>query len=662
MHHERVPLKWVCIRIGVEGAIWCRMSLPGMEPSIAILTTQDLELRHNERVILNRASLAVAEHDRLGLLGRNGSGKTTFLRILAGEITPDAGALTRQKGLVVGYLPQEFTLDPNLTVRENIRMGARHILDLISEFESLPGDSPRHAEIETRIQHFDGWGLDHRIETALTQLGCPEGDRNVASLSGGEKRRVALARAIVARPDLLILDEPTNHLDTDSIEWIVEYLSEYPGALLVVTHDRHFLDRVATGIVELRNGAFERYDGNYSDYLAARAEKLASEELVEHKRQMFLRREMDWARRRPKARTTKSKSRLDRFFEVAEQGPPPEESDMELVIPPPPQLGNRVVELVNLGIELGGRWLFRQLSLTFQGGHRVGITGRNGLGKSTLLKAIIGQIPPSEGEVRVGQLTQFNYIDQGRLQLREDRTVLEEVSDGSEWVKWGDSKLSLRAYLKRFLFTDDRIVTQVRHLSGGERSRLLLARILKQGGNFLILDEPTNDLDLQSLRVLEEALLNFPGSVLVVSHDRYFLDRICTGILAFEGDGQVAYSVGNYDYYLEKRRAKAAQSAQSAAHWAPSKASAPQPVPAAPTKKRKLSFKEQRELEGMEPLIQKTEAEVAEIENLFLSPDFHREHGTRTAELTAELDRKKAEVTQLYARWEELEAIRAQRG
>lgn len=636
-----------------------------MDPGISILSTQDIELRHNDRVILNRASLSVAEHDRLGLVGRNGSGKTTFLRILTGEVTPDAGSVTRQRGLVVGYLPQEFTLDPKLNVQENIRSGAKHILDLIREFEELPGESPRHSTIEERIRHFDGWNLDHRIALAMAHLNCPAADREISSLSGGEKRRVALARAIVAQPDLLILDEPTNHLDAESIEWIVEYLASYPGAMLVVTHDRHFLDQVANGIIELRNGVFERYSGNYTDYLAARAEKLLSEEMVEHKRQMFLRREMDWVRRQPKARTTKSKSRLDQFFEVAEQGPPAEESDMDLVIPPPPQLGNRVADLVEVGMELGGRWLFHDLSLSFAGGTRIGITGKNGLGKTTLLRILIGHLAPTKGEVRIGQLTQFNYVDQGRLQLHEDKTVIEEVSDGSEWVKWGDSKLSLRAYLKRFLFTDDRIVTQVKHLSGGERSRLLLARILKQGGNFLILDEPTNDLDLPSLRVLEEALLAFPGCVLVVSHDRYFLNRVCTGILAFEGEGQVSYSTGNYDYYLEKKRRQVPPTVPSrgpVSNPSTTKAATQSSFSPSPPKKRKLSFKEQRELEGIEPQIQAAEAEVARIEGLFASPDFHRDYGPQTLQLTEQMEQGKQRVAALYARWEELEAIKNEAG
>lgn len=620
-----------------------------------LISAQDLVLNINDRALLDRASLALSAGDRIGLVGRNGAGKSTFMRLLANETEADDGVITRRRDLVTGYLSQAFELDSNLTVLEAARDGARHVLSLIHEFENLPGYSSRHDHLEERIQQLEGWTVDSRVRTALNQLGCPPDERQIGQLSGGERRRVALARALIARPDFLMLDEPTNHLDTESVEWITEFLAGYSGGLLVVTHDRHFLDSVATTIVELRNGKFERYDGNYSEYLLQRAEKLATEEVTEHKRQMFLRREIEWVRRRPKAQTSKSQARLDRFSAAESAGPPPSESEMELVIPPPPPLGNRVVEIEGVGMEFGGRRLFSDLSLNFAGGTRIGVTGRNGLGKTTLLRILLGEMPPTEGEVRIGSLTRFNYVDQGRLRVNEERTVLEEVSDGTEWVQWGDEKLSLRGYLKRFLFTDDRITTQVKHLSGGERSRLLLARVLKRGGNFLVLDEPTNDLDLQTMRILEEALTLFPGCVLVVSHDRYFLNRVCTGILAFEGEGQVTFSEGNYDYYLEKRRRAASGSGSGGREF---KLAGSASTPKA-GKARKLSFKEQRELEGIEAVIQSAEAQVIERESQFLDPEFVRKNGARMQALLAELETAKAGVATLYSRWEELEAVRA---
>src|SRR5208282_4541823 len=531
-----------------------------------ILAATELVVRYNERTILDAATLGIEEGDRIGLVGRNGCGKTTFLKILAGLQSPDSGEITARRELVVSYLSQDFTLEASLDVRGNVRRGAWRTLDLIAEFESLPAESKRHEELERRIEALQGWTLDQRVETAMSHLNCPPGGRRIDSLSGGEQRRVALARAIVSQPELLILDEPTNHLDPESIEWVAGFLENFHGAFLVVTHDRYFLDRVVNRIVELCDGKFFGHAGNYTDYLLDKAERQAADASIEHKRQMFLKKELAWVRQGARAQRSKQKNRFERYYETAAQEAAAVEEDMELVIPPPPPLGNRIVELTGVGMELGGRMLFSGFDFTFEGGQRVGICGRNGLGKTTLLKIILGQLAPTQGTVKIGQLTKFNYVDQGRLQLNEERTVLDEVADGTEFVQWGQAKLSVRSYLKRFLFSDDRILTLVKKLSGGERSRLLLARILKSGGNFLILDEPTNDLDLPTLRVLKEALIAFPGVVLVVSHDRYFLNRVCTDILAFEGDGKIAHSVGDYDYYLEKKqRAVQLAAKQSAA-------------------------------------------------------------------------------------------------
>jgi ATP-binding cassette subfamily F protein uup len=624
-----------------------------------IISASEVTVRYNECAVLDDITLGIQEGDRIGLVGRNGCGKTTFLKILAGLQAPDSGEISRQRELAASYLPQDFMLDATKNIQENIRDGARHVLDLIAEFESLPHDSKRHEHLEHRISALEGWTLDRRIEVAMSHLNCPDGERRIESLSGGEKRRVAMCRAVVSRPDFLMLDEPTNHLDPESIEWVAEFLETFGGTFLVVTHDRYFLDRVATSILELCDGKFFSHAGNYTDYLLDKAERQAADATIEHKRQMFLKKELAWVRQGPRAQRSKQKDRFERYYDEAAKDGPVIEEDVELIIPPPPQLGNRTVEVSNLGMEIAGKKLFSGFNFTFENGKRVGVCGRNGLGKTTLLKIVIGQLAPTEGTVKTGQLTKFNYVDQGRLQLNEERTVLDEVADGTEFVQWGDAKLSVRSYLKRFLFADERILTQVKKLSGGERSRLLLARILKSGGNFLILDEPTNDLDLPTLRVLEEALIAFPGVTCVVSHDRYFLNRVCTDILAFEGDGKIHHSVGDYDYYLEKKqKAEAAAARQSAAILSVHKSARVAATPK-PAKPRKLSFKEARELEGMEAQIREVEAEVTRIEGLFSNPEFFRKHATQVNQLTDELEAAKKNVSKLYARWEELEAIKA---
>lgn len=620
----------------------------------AVCSANNLVVRYGTQAVLDGATVTILEEERVGLVGRNGSGKSTFLDIAAGRAIPDSGEFTRRRDLVTGYMPQVFDLDDAATVHDNILSGAERVLDLIAAYEKAPADSAVSAKLLDDINHADGWNLESRVKSLITNLRAPDAQRIVGSLSGGEKRRVALSRALLARPDFLILDEPTNHLDTGSIEWLEQFLARYQGTCLFVTHDRYFLDRVATRIIELSRGQFHSYNGSYTDYLLARAERQSVEEMQEKKRQKFLKRELEWVRKGPRARRTKSVDRIDRYFEVAAQEAPEAEVEVDLIIPPAPKLANRVVELRDVAVDIGGRRLFENLNLQLAAGERLGIVGRNGLGKSSLLKVILGQLVPSEGEVLIGSRTEVNYIDQNRLQLDDEKTVWQEVSDGSEAVKLGDESITLRGYLRRFLFSEDRINTKISQLSGGERSRVLLAKILKRGGNVLMLDEPTNDLDLGTLRLLEEALVAFAGCVIVVSHDRYFLNRVCTSILAFDGDRELRYAVGNYDYYLEKRAEGAAlqtrEDAAPPATLAPSQNAAPKP--------RKLKWKEERELETIEQTILAAEATVAELEQTFADPDFYKTQAAKLSQLDAELAAARNQVAQLYTRWAELAELK----
>ena len=621
--------------------------------SAAVLSARTVSLSYGSDRILDEASLVVHEGERVGLLGRNGCGKSTFLKMVAGVTPPDSGEVIRRRDLMTGYLPQVFDLDEDRTVHANILEGARRILEWIAEYEAAPADSARGAELLGRIDHADGWDLEHRIKSLMSHLHTPDPDRLVSGLSGGEKRRVALCRALLEQPDFLLLDEPTNHLDTESITWLEDFLRRYPGACLFVTHDRYFLDRVATRIVELTRGKFIGYDGNYTDYLTARSERVASEEIQEHKRQRFLQRELEWVRRGPKARRTKSRDRIDRYYQIAADKGPEQDMDVELLIPTAPKLANRVVDLLDVTAKVGERALFSDLTFKLAAGERIGIVGRNGLGKTTLLRLILGELPPAAGTVEVGSRTEINYVDQSKLLLDDEKTVWQEVGQGSEWVKLGEESITLRAWLRRFLFTEERLNTKIRLLSGGERSRVMLAKILRRGGNLLILDEPTNDLDLATLRVLEEALATFAGSVLAVSHDRYFLNRICTGILAFEGDGRVRYCPGNYDYYLELRERESAAPPPD-----PALEHKLEPQPAA-SKGRKLKWKEERELETIEADILTAETEVTRLESEFASADFYEKHRQDWPAQEALLETAKHKVARLYARWAELEGIKA---
>ena len=462
-----------------------------------------------------------------------------------------------------------------------------------------------------------------------------------------------LARALIANPDLLLLDEPTNHLDIESVEWLEKFILSFKGAVLFITHDRYFLDRTSTGIVELFRGKFKSYSGSYGQYLKNKSEELEREAIAEDKRSKFLKKELEWVRKGAKARTTKAQFRVNRYYEMSAEKAPEKESDMDLVIPPPPRLGNKVLELNNVGISFGEKKLFDGLDINFQPGMKIGVLGRNGAGKTTLLKILTGQIKPGFGEIKISKNVEFNYIDQERVALNDENTVLEEISEGKDFITLGMQKITIWAYLKRFLFEDERIKTQVGYLSGGERSRLMLAKILKHGGNFLVLDEPTNDLDLQTLRVLENALVDFPGCAVIVSHDRFFLNRICNGILAFESSGVLHYEEGNYDYYMEKfnqRRYTVAEKKE--------KSSTKRFCKQKSERTRKLTFKEQRELDGMEDLIMEKEERKDEIEALFVSPEFYKTPHDNVGELQKELDLLKETLDELYIRWEELEGIK----
>lgn len=634
------------------------MSNPDISAPV-IIQAYDLRIQFNDHVVLNGASLSIQRGSRVGLVGRNGCGKSTFLKVLTGHMGADSGEVIRPRDLRIGYLSQDFTLDPNATVRDNLLSGVQDVMGWIREFENLPPEAEKeHERLESKILAADGWHVEQRMEVLCEKLNVPARDRMVQGLSGGEMRRVAMCRTLLAQPDLLALDEPTNHLDPESIEWVGEFLRQFSGTVLLVTHDRYFLEKITDQIAELANGRFNMYQGSYSDYLEAKAMRLQTEERTEHKRQRFLEKELEWARRGPKAQTKKSKSRLDRLDDVASQESAEVELDMELIIPPPKPLGNRVVDLINVSVDIAGQRLIENFTFQFEAGMKIGVIGRNGVGKTTLIRALLGEQELATGTRKAGSQVDFNYVDQRRIQLNEDHTLMQEVGQGVEFIEFGNGKLSLRAYLKRFLFADERMNVKVKSLSGGERSRLLLARILKNGGNFLVLDEPTNDLDLSTLRVLEEALIAFPGVVCVVSHDRYFLDRVCNGIIAFQGDGQLDYSVGNYSYYHEKKLRDQAESksAESVSAKTAGSSSAANTTKSE-DKPRKLTWKESKELESMESRIMEIEESIEKMEARFMEPDFHVKHAKQTKEIQAELEEMKQQRDQLFARWEELEAI-----
>ena len=617
-----------------------------------LFTVENLNLSIGEQVIFDDAAISAFEGERIALIGRNGSGKTTLLKVIAGIEIPLDTKIARERDLRIAAMPQDFQLDDTLSARENIRTGLEWFYELQRLYETkLP--AAEHDRIEELLNRYDAWHLEHKLDEIMEKLHLRDEAHPIANASGGEKRRIALARAIISEPDLLLLDEPTNHLDVETIEWIENFLAAWRGTALFITHDRRFLDKIATRVVELDHGKIYSYPGNYADYLAGRAERLEAADAQENRRQSFLRREIEWVRRSPKARMKRNMGRLRRYEEIAAQSGPVRDEEIDLVIPRGARMGNMILEMKNVSLNFGQREIIKDFNFEFSPGCRLGVVGPNGAGKTTFLRLITGALSPDSGTIRVAPTVQFNYVDQSRVLLNEEKSVLEEISEGLSTVQLGSESISVWTYLRRFLFDERRINTKINRLSGGEKARLALAKILLKGGNFLLLDEPTNDLDLSSLRLLEEALLDFNGCLIAVSHDRYFLNRISTHILGFDGEGKAFFTPGDYDYYLEKRPHPAVNEVKEK-NTPPKTVSVPAPA------KKKLTYKEQKELDSMADAVAAAEEKVAEYEALFSSPDFFQSHGGESARLQAEFEEAQKKAASLYSRWEELEAKAAE--
>ncbi len=522
-----------------------------------------------KRIILRDISLSFFPGAKIGVLGLNGSGKSTLLKIMSGMDKEIEGEARAQAGIKVGYLPQEPALDENKTVRQTVGEGVGEVQALIDRFNAI---SDRFAEpmsdeemnklleeqakFQDKIDAVDGWELERKLEIAADSLRLPPWDAVIGKLSGGERRRVALCRLLLSKPDMLLLDEPTNHLDAESVAWLERFLEEYPSTVIAVTHDRYFLDNVAEWILELDRGHGIPWQGNYSSWLEQKEQRLAQEERQQDALAKSLRRELEWVRTNPKARQAKSKARLQRYEELASQEFQKRNETNEIYIPPGDRLGDLVIEAKDLRKAYGDRLLIERLSFNLPAGGIVGIIGPNGAGKTTLFRMLAGMEKPDSGEIRIGPSVKLAYVDQSRQTLNDKNTVWQEISGGLDIIKVGNYETSSRSYVGRFNFKGVQQQQFIGDLSGGERNRVHLAKVLKSGGNVLLLDEPTNDLDIETLRALEEALTAFPGCAVVISHDRWFLDRIATHILAFEGDSQVTWFEGNYQEYVEdyKRR------------------------------------------------------------------------------------------------------------
>jgi len=515
--------------------------------------------------VLNNISLQFYPDAKIGIVGPNGTGKSTLMKIMAGRDTEFTGEAWPGTNITVGYLEQEPQLDGSKTVMENVREGVKPVADMLDRFNAISAEmcedgadfealGAEMGELQEKIDAVDGWTLDNQLEIAMDALRCPPGDSEVTNLSGGEKRRVALTKLLLEKPGILLLDEPTNHLDAESVQWLEKHLIDYPGNVILVTHDRYFLDNVVNWILELDRGKYFIYEGNYSTYLDKKAKRLSQEEREDEGRQKAITQELEWIRQSPKARQTKSKARIKAFDQLVEAAEKRIPGKAQIVIQSPERLGGNVIEAKNLTKAFGDKLLFDDLSFNLPPGGIVGVIGPNGAGKTTLFKLITGVETADSGSVEIGSTVHLGYVDQSRDALTASHNVWEEISGGHDMMTVGKHEMQTRAYVGAFNFKGVDQQKKVGQLSGGERNRVHLAKMLKQGGNVLLLDEPTNDLDVETLRALEEALENFAGCAVVISHDRFFLDRLATHILAFEGDSHVEWFEGNFGAYEEDKR------------------------------------------------------------------------------------------------------------
>ena len=634
-----------------------------------VLSAQRITKGFGAQPVLQDISLSIHDGERVGLIGRNGSGKSTLMKLLCGIEEPDEGLITRKQGIRVGYLHQECPLDKSLTVGQALDDACKDLRMLLERHDELVvtmttgtggDDDALQHEYEALCHELEvkgAWDTPQEINKVSRELALPESSRILSTLSGGELRRVDLAATLLSKPDVLLLDEPTNHIDTPSAEWIEKYLATYPGSCVLITHDRYFLELVVNRIVEIEFNRLYSFPGNYHRFLEYKSQLQDSEAKSEESRQNVLRRELEWLRRGPKARSTKQKARIKRYDDLEAEGGPQVHKKASFEIPVPPRLGKRILDVDSLSCEMEGRMLFKDVSFIMQKGMRLGIVGRNGSGKTTLLRCLMGQEERAKGKVIMGDTTEFLYIDQTHSEIDPEQNILDFVSDGGNYMEVNGRRVYIPAYLERLLFDMDTVYSPMGNLSGGERNRVELAKKLLKGGNVLVLDEPTNDLDLPTLRVLEEAVESFDGCAIIVSHDRYFINRLCTHLIVFEEDGSLYFSAGNYeDYHIFHEQQMAERKAEAKTQQQQAEKPKVETVEAAHSVSQRLTYKEKQELANIEETIHTAENHVGKLESQVSESTFYQQDHELVQEVLKDLEKAREHVTVLFQHWDDLES------